>query len=626
MAVKQGPLSIADLLQVWVGAVDKTYSDPFIAAGEGKGLEAYTQGFAQSARVSTAIDVTTQALYILPHSTQTNPPAGGPVKATVTLTFTRAGFVDRPMRLGAGLIRVGEVATDTSKDGPVSLLSGRYYVLTDDVVFLPGETGPFQVEAQAERAGYGYNNPQPDTITSIDQPGTGFFHDRATVTFVDGSTSPPPNAAATLIAVAQSDMFVPSHVGQHVLFTAGANAGLISRMVGFFPPRPDLVPPQGSAVQLELLGAAEVPSITGTFTPGELLIFTASSTPVASAYYLVDRPSGNGSHRRVGYVIAQGDPASADAFHGATSGASVSSFQLLANPRPAAEAPPFDGSPGGASWRVLDWVQDFGLDVTHDASPVGGRSGMLDALGKERGLPRNANEGDEPYRKRISEIADVVSPNAILRALNRVLEGLPFCFREVGSSLLPGFFYDRTDDPNGDFYDDDVLIFTGSIIAGVFKFQEAVEYRDSAGNVIATGWLGRISSGPVLTMIRTGLNQVAAVNPGDIIVGLRSGAVFFPTSQFLTTNAVDKLYHCYLSYEQMRAFFIVCLPLMTAGEFGFAYDNHPRGAYDGSPVDDFWDGFPALSAQTYQRVVQTLNNVRAGGVEFDLRPIEGPCE
>ena len=108
MTLKSGALSEAELLEIWKGALDKSYRDPLLHAGEGNGLEAHTQGLAQLARVSKAIDKTTQAMFICPWSGQSDVPAEGARKAQVVLTFQRTKLLDRPIVLGKGLIVVGE--------------------------------------------------------------------------------------------------------------------------------------------------------------------------------------------------------------------------------------------------------------------------------------------------------------------------------------------------------------------------------------------------------------------------------------------------------------------------------------------------------------------------------------
>src|SRR5581483_10658353 len=141
-AIKSGPLTRAEIQSVWEGSVDKGYREPFLAAGEGRGFEVWTQYFAQLERASKAIDVTTQAMFISPWSGQTNPPAAGAAKATVTLSLSRTKLLDRLLVLGKGLVYVGEQTTDAGDGGGVTVATGRRYVLTEDLVFQPGEQGP----------------------------------------------------------------------------------------------------------------------------------------------------------------------------------------------------------------------------------------------------------------------------------------------------------------------------------------------------------------------------------------------------------------------------------------------------------------------------------------------------
>ena len=174
-AGKQGALSQADLMAIWAAAVDESYSQPLIAAGDGNGLEIYSQAAAQWARVSSAIDTTTQAMYIRPSSAQTAPPASGAQLATVELTLVRgAAYVDRALVLKAGTTYAEEQATDAGVNGGVLVRTGRRYALALDAVFLPGEQGPIDVPATAERPGQGYNNPGPGYIQVLSTPAAGY--------------------------------------------------------------------------------------------------------------------------------------------------------------------------------------------------------------------------------------------------------------------------------------------------------------------------------------------------------------------------------------------------------------------------------------------------------------------
>ena len=82
---------------------------------------------------------------------------------------------------------------------------------------------------------------------------------------------------------------------------------------------------------------------------------------------------------------------------------------------------------------------------TNPESPVDGASPVLDHIGEERSIGRSSNEGDDSYRKRVYRRPDVVSPNALVRAMNRVLApyGLSGCIREPSDlDTFQGLFYD----------------------------------------------------------------------------------------------------------------------------------------------------------------------------------------
>jgi len=649
----QGPLSIADLLAVWTAAVDRGYQEPLIAAGEGAGLEVFTQLMAQLARASTAVDVTTQALYIRPWSGQTAPPAAGEARAVVTLTFTRTRAVDRPLRLAAGQVFVDEQTTDWGDPGGVVVQTGRRYLLLADLVFLPGESGPATVQAVAENPGWGYNNPLPGTLVLVDQPGTGFYHDRGTLTVTLApvtTVQPPLQNTAYLATVNEADTFIPEHVGQHMVFTAGANAGKDARVISFARPVPSSN--LGSTVGLENLAAFVSATVAGTFVVGELVQIRVGGPTVVGWARLV--AAHVGTVNRFGVVVLTGLLAGAVDILGLQSGATATVNVITSNPILVSEAPPVSMPAGsGASWRVLDWAVDWGLVVTNVLSPTGGRLGYLDAIGDERNIPRSPNEADEPYRARVGEVADVVTPNAIRRALTRSLGAIPYCFREVGSALLPGFFYDKPS-ANGDAYDYDVLTFTGSRastllfgdiaatattftvisnaallsalyiqvdsevmyvlsyggtttvtvqrgmfgtlptfhpaatpVRATFGENEPVNLVNAAGDLKAQGYFGKVvGPDPGSTITIIRRSGVGDFAAGDKLVAPSSHAVYAVASFVPNPYGVLYRWRILLDYVQFRAFFEVGVPRVGFGEFGFAWGDLPGGI---NHPNNFWD-------------------------------------
>lgn len=71
---------------------------------------------------------------------------------------------------------------------------------------------------------------------------------------------------------------------------------------------------------------------------------------------------------------------------------------------------------------------DLGIIAELDGELSGGRHAWLDQRGGDRDVGRNAGEGDDTYRPRVTALPDVVSPNAILRAVGRILrpKGIDF--------------------------------------------------------------------------------------------------------------------------------------------------------------------------------------------------------
>jgi len=619
--IKIGPLTADELLEVWQGITDKSYSRPLLNAGDGNGLEVISQGIEQLARASRGIDLTTQALYIRASSAQTGPPAGGAAFAAATLTFRRSRLLDRPMVLGKGRLFVEEETTDWGDPVGIVARTGRLYTLVEDLVFHSGDSGPFDVVAVAERPGYGYNNPLPGTIKHVRQPGAGFFHERATVAYapqpvVAGS----PSARADMTTVNEADMPVPDHVGQYLTFTVGANVGKVGRVLSFQAPQPIIN--VGSAVQLAVEHSFESFAFVGTFTVGETIRFNTGIPIVGTGKVLGERvePGGN---KRITYLLLTG--AEGTTATGAISGATATVDVVLFGQLLTSEAPV--GGVGGASWRILDWAVDWGLVCTNVLSPSGGRLALLDEIGAERNVARTPGEDDEHYRARVAEVADVVSPNAIKRTLNRVLAPLPWCFREVGDkTFLPGMFFDGNNEPAlpiphgavNDAYDTDVVVMTGVLTSGVFEFQEPAQLEDVVNNMKVSGYFGRLDFADTrLTLIRK-VNKPPISLAGLRVRGLRSGATWTPAAYVVTPTVDARRFRYLLDYIQFRAFFIVGVPRLGDGEFGFAYDAGAHNAYDAAPFAAFYDGDAVTAAALYRNVWQAVELVRAGGVSWQL--------
>lgn len=527
---KTGPLTQDELLALWLSVVDPGYSTPLLANPD-SGLELVTQGHAQFARASQMVDRWFQAMFILPYSGQTGDPAGGAAFSTVDLQVSRSN----PGTIGSGLpivLQAGlfydHAPLDYSDDGPVQVLTGRRYVGALAVIG-PGEVGPVTVTATAERATGGYDLPLPGTITLIDQPGSTFANDEASVV--------PTPMTNRLVLAPFPDVLTPAQIGQYVQFTAGANAGRARRMIGYEASGGT----NGGVAVLAATAVLRVAGIVGTFVVGEAV---TQATSGARAKFL---------HSTGAAFVLEALSGTLDGTHGLTGEQSGATASVISVDEPAALV----AETGTASWRVLDWELDLGLAVTNPASPSGGRAPVLDEIGAERLIFRSPGEPDDQYRERVAAPADKVSPNALQRAANRVLLPLGFsgCLREVGQAKFPGLFFDG--DPT--------------------------------------------SSNP---------------------------AIAFAFDLDFTTRPADR-FKLLLDYTEFRAFFLMGVPPLDLGDFGAAFDAHPRGFFDvPASFGIAADGFAVGAANVYRAVWNALeprNGATAGGVGFDLYVEDQSC-
>jgi hypothetical protein len=77
---------------------------------------------------------------------------------------------------------------------------------------------------------------------------------------------------------------------------------------------------------------------------------------------------------------------------------------------------------------------DVGLALSQPTAITGGNGGMLDARGVDLGTSRLTGEGDESFESRLEALDDVVSPPAVMRAIDRVLgpSGIAWRLMETG--------------------------------------------------------------------------------------------------------------------------------------------------------------------------------------------------
>lgn len=586
---KTGPFSSDELLTLWKTLTDPLYWQPLVEQGEGFGLEVFTQQMAQMARASEAIDRTTQALFIMPWSGQSDLPGRSGARAEATLEITRTSGFDTPLTFTPALAVI-EVETDHGDDGGVEVETGRRYYFAETKTLGPGEFGPVQVMAIAEREGYGYNNPRPGTLVRLVQVGAKLFNDLASVSST-GTTH-------RLTLRPAPDVLTPDHVGQYIRFTGGSNAGRVARMIGYEPPVPNV---HGGIAALAKTGVYQAAS--AAFIAGEEVAVGAGTTAVFV-------------HQSAGRIILErvnGPVVVTDMVTGAQSGA-VTTVDAID------QAATMVAETNTASWEVQEWGTDLGVAVTNPSSPSGGRAPVLEELGAERDVARASGESDESYRQRIHALPDVVSPNAIRRTANRILApyGLAACLREVGLALLRGLLLDgdplNTDPAVAYACDFDHVTLSGAPV-GTFIEGELVTQTSGSG-VVASGRACVTAPNPSPTL--TGVARVEGTfQVGLPIVGQVSGATMAVVGVSGGLRPEDR-FKVLLDYEEFRAFFMIGVPLLTLGDFGTAFDVGASNAFDVSPYFAFFDGFPLTAATIRSAIWRAVDKARAGGVGFDL--------
>jgi hypothetical protein len=212
-------LTQAELMAIWKRSVDEGYSTPLETLDDGRGLDPIEGIAAVLARVSLAVEFSTQALYFHAHSTQTAPPATGGVKATGAIEVTRTNMTSGPIPLLAGDL---VTAVRLNVDGVE--MEGPEFEVTADTTILGGSPGPTSIPVQAIRDGFQGNLPA-GTPARFVRFGTGTVA-IVTVTALGGGES-----EVVIDASVGADSFTPNMVHSFLAFTDGPNAGAAPRRI-----------------------------------------------------------------------------------------------------------------------------------------------------------------------------------------------------------------------------------------------------------------------------------------------------------------------------------------------------------------------------------------------------------
>lgn len=198
------PFTQEDYLALWRSVLPKFYTDPIEHEGEGRGFDVPSSQAAIFARIESAANVSQQAYFLRPHSTQTGEIARSANKARGPVFISRleAG-------LGSILIPAGTPFEAEQLGGAGEVVSlGRYYLLSA-VTLTSGSLGPLQGTVEAEFAGYTGNLEFPGQIVRFAPLG------RATVRASANSTSRLIRSVSAAEAT-RWDVFTPEHLGRYV--------------------------------------------------------------------------------------------------------------------------------------------------------------------------------------------------------------------------------------------------------------------------------------------------------------------------------------------------------------------------------------------------------------------------
>ena len=568
-------LSSADLRSMWKSIADTNYTEPFEGAD---GLEAYEQMFEQLARVSAAIDTATQGIYSQAHSSQSALPAGLASPAYVVLDLSRNLRMDISLQLPTETLGFEEVAHDWGQDigerGQL-LPTGRVYAPVPGTVFMGGDSGPFRFAAKSRGVGYGFNNPQIGSITKVNSARS-----------VAGSGASVINSGVTdtLAILANSqEMPGPAHVGHYLTFTHGSNVGRVRRILAI----------AGSNLILECPYQARGVWV-GDSTIGEVLWMGSYSVKLL----------GMASEECFGVEMSPRPGNSSGVFTGSLSGSTFTESNVSDSSHLSPEV-------GTANWVTLSFETDFGFTVTNKMQPIMGAAGVLEEIGRERRVYQMQGEAQEEYRKRVVNLPDVVSPNAIKRIVNRQIVplGKTAILREPGTANLPGFFYDV------DAYDYGSQSVIGEV-SGLLSNEPVYQVNDDTG-VVVSGYACVNFDSNYLVCI-TG--QSGLFSRDWPIIGKKShgkATTRYPINGGL---AEANRYRYYFNEQESVRFFLVTFPPLSGGKI-FAYDAiNNANAYDllTSESHNFYDGIDAAYRLRLKTIWKSINAARAAGVSFDL--------
>lgn len=202
-----------DLLAVWRRDMDPAYVEPLETEDEGRGLDVIAGLAAVLERASEAVTVSTQALYLKPHSTQLAPPASGATVAVGEVEVYRRIVVGGPIFLDDGDEIVAHFlgVNGEDEDAPVFEHIG-------DTTIPSGTEGPTIISVRCQRPGFQGN---------VKAGTEGRFPSRRGGEYVVTGFA----AGVVTVDTAAGDKFLPTMSGMLWRFTNGPNQGAYARRI-----------------------------------------------------------------------------------------------------------------------------------------------------------------------------------------------------------------------------------------------------------------------------------------------------------------------------------------------------------------------------------------------------------
>lgn len=258
-------LDQADLLDIWRKILPESYTGPLIDEANGQGLDVIASIASVFERVAVAVEITTQAMALNPHSSQVRDPAAGAATSAGTVEVTRAAPVDAPLDLLDG-DRLATYVDDADGDAVVEV----GLEVDGDQTLVAGSLVPVNVNVRSARAGH-HANVVPSRGRSVS------FLRRTTATVTGGATT----IANEVSAGATGDQLDEGMIGAFIRFTGGVNTHQYPRRITAFNVATGVATVDGPAlvasagiedfevVDLETLGctAELVAALTGGTSP-----------------------------------------------------------------------------------------------------------------------------------------------------------------------------------------------------------------------------------------------------------------------------------------------------------------------------------------------------------------------